>query len=198
LLTGARAADGEVRAAGRGQLSEILAYNSLESARILSGAGRDTLEALDHARTLDRERRLLNLESRIAAAMVASHLGLGDTAKALTLAEEAIALSRRSGNRLFEFSALLTRLRALREIYGLQATNGIHTTLAEADAFLEMSGGKSYEPFFHFERAEFVRLTSDEATRELELREAHRLFTEIGAPIRAAEVAKELGLATTS
>jgi hypothetical protein len=26
-------------------------------------------------------------------------------------------------------------------------------------------------------------------------REAHRLFTEIGAPIRAAEVAKELGLA---
>jgi hypothetical protein len=26
-----------------------------------------------------------------------------------------------------------------------------------------------------------------------ELREAHRLFTEIGAPIRAAEVAKELG-----
>ena len=34
----------------------------------------------------------------------------------------------------------------------------------------------------------------DEATHELELREAHRLFREIGAPIRAAEVAKELGL----
>jgi hypothetical protein len=57
-----------------------------------------------------------------------------------------------------------------------------------------MSGAKSYEPFLHVERAELARLTGDEAARERELREAHRLFTEIGAPIRAAEVAKELGL----
>jgi hypothetical protein len=56
-----------------------------------------------------------------------------------------------------------------------------------------MSGAKSYEPFLHVERAELARLSGDEATRERELREAHRLFTEIGAPIRAAEVAKELG-----
>jgi hypothetical protein len=41
-----------------------------------------------------------------------------------------------------------------------------------------------------------ARLSGDEATRERELRQAHRLFTEIGAPIRAAEVAKELSLAT--
>jgi hypothetical protein len=43
-----------------------------------------------------------------------------------------------------------------------------------------------------------ARLTGDDPTRRLELCEAHRLFTEIGAPIRAAEVAKELGLATAS
>ena len=53
-----------------------------------------------------------------------------------------------------------------------------------------MSGAKSYQPFLHVERAELARLTGDEATREHELREAHRLFTEIGTPIRAAEVAK--------
>jgi len=35
-------------------------------------------------------------------------------------------------------------------------------------------------------------LTGDEVTRERELREAHRLFREIGAPIRAEQVAKEL------
>jgi hypothetical protein len=35
-------------------------------------------------------------------------------------------------------------------------------------------------------------LTGDESARHRELREAHRLFTEIGAPIRAAEIAKEL------
>ena len=55
-----------------------------------------------------------------------------------------------------------------------------------------MSGAKSYEPFLHVERAELARLRSDEATRQHELREAHRLFLEIGAPIRAVEVAKEL------
>jgi hypothetical protein len=47
-------------------------------------------------------------------------------------------------------------------------------------------------------RAELARLVGDEAARERELREAHRLFTEIGAPIRAAEVAKELGVPNTS
>ena len=77
-------------------------------------------------------------------------------------------------------------------------TREIEATLAEADAWLEMSGGKSYEPFLHVERAELAPLIPDEATRQRELRDAHRLFTEIGAPIRAAEVAKELGLATTS
>jgi len=61
-----------------------------------------------------------------------------------------------------------------------------------------MSGVKSYEPFLHIERAELARLIGDEAARERELGEAHRLFTEIGAPIRAEEVAKELGLATVS
>jgi hypothetical protein len=38
----------------------------------------------------------------------------------------------------------------------------------------------------------------DETTRQRELREAHRRFLEIGASIRAAEVAKQLGLATAS
>jgi hypothetical protein len=60
------------------------------------------------------------------------------------------------------------------------------------NAWLEMSGAKSYEPFVHVERAELARLTGDEAARGRELREAHRLFLEIGAPIRAEQVAKEL------
>jgi hypothetical protein len=52
---------------------------------------------------------------------------------------------------------------------------------------------KIFEPFFHVERAELARLAGDEVTRHSELREAHRLFLKIGAPIRAAEIAKELG-----
>jgi hypothetical protein len=41
----------------------------------------------------------------------------------------------------------------------------IEAALAEADAWLDMSGAKSYEPFLYVERAEFARLTGDEAAR---------------------------------
>jgi hypothetical protein len=44
----------------------------------------------------------------------------------------------------------------------------------------------------YLERAELARLTGDDAARGRELREAHRLFTEMGAPLRAAELEKEL------
>ena len=53
-------------------------------------------------------------------------------------------------------------------------------------------GAKSHEPFLHVVSAELARLNGDEAAREREIRQAHRLFREMGAPIRAEEVAKEL------
>jgi hypothetical protein len=160
----------------------------------LNRAWRDALEALEKALEIGRERRLLLLEGGVLEVMAAAHFGLGDCAKALSLAEEAVAVCRRRGSRFSWFSALLTRMRALREGQRLEAGRDIEAALAEADAWLEMSGAKSYEPFLHVERAELARLKGDETTRQRELREAHRLFTEIGAPIRAAEVAKELGL----
>jgi tetratricopeptide (TPR) repeat protein len=174
--------------------SRIFTYYSLGLANVLNGAWRDALEALGKALTIGRERRLPVFEGGVLATMAAAHFGLGDRTKALGLAQEAIAVSWRRGSRLYEFRAQLTRSRALRETQGLQATVEIGATLAEADAWLEMSGAKSYEPFLHVERAELARLIGDETTRERELREAQRLFLEIGAPIRAAQVAKELGL----
>jgi tetratricopeptide (TPR) repeat protein len=152
----------------------------------------DALEALEKALEITRERRLLSVESGVLGVNAAAHLGLGDRAKAVALAEEAIGVGRRRGSRFREFSALLTRSRALRETLGLQATREIEATLAEADAWLEMSGAKSYEPFLHVGRAELARLVGDENAHQRELREAHRLFVEIGAPIRAEQVAKEL------
>ena len=174
------------------QAARSFAYFSLGLANLLNGAWHDALEVLGTALTIGRERRLSLIEGYALGAMAAAHLGLGDRAKALAIAEEAIAVSRPRGARLYEFSALLTRMRALREIHGVQATSEIEATLAEADAWLEMSGAKSYEPFLHVERAELARLTGDEASRQRELREAHRLFVEIGAPIRAAEIAQKL------
>jgi hypothetical protein len=39
--------------------------------------------------------------------------------------------------------------------------------------------------------AEVARLAGDEATHQRELREAHRLFTEMGATMRAEEAARD-------
>jgi len=174
------------------QIARILAYLCLGRANILNRAWQDALDVLETAVTIGRERRIPVQEGGVLASMAAAHLGLGDAAGALAVADEAIAVCRRRGARLWEFSALLTRMRALRETQGLQATIEVEAVLAEADAWLEMSGAKSYEPFLHVERSELARLVGDDAARARELREAHRLFTEIGAPICAAEVAKEL------
>jgi tetratricopeptide (TPR) repeat protein len=172
--------------------ARIFAYCTLGFANILNRAWHEALEALGQALAIGRERRLLVWEGGVTGLMAAAHLGLGDSARALALAEEAIAVSQRRGTRLWEFPALLTRIRALRAIRGIEAAQDIEAALAEADAWLEMSGAKSYEPFLHVERAELARLKGDEASRDRELREAHRLFLEIGAPIRAEQVAKEL------
>jgi tetratricopeptide (TPR) repeat protein len=174
------------------QNARIFAYLHLGLANALNREWREALEVLETALTIGRERRLLLNEGGVLAAMAAAHLGLGERARALTLTEEAIGFTRRLGSRFWEFSALLTQIRALRETLGLQATREIEAAIAEADAWLEMSGAKSYEAFLCVERAELARLNGDEVARERELREAHRQFLDIGAPIRAEQVAKEL------
>jgi len=50
------------------------------------------------------------------------------------------------------------------------------------------------EPIVHEISAELARLRADEATRERELRQAHRLFAEMGATGHAERLAKELEL----
>src|SRR5262245_49734085 len=79
--------------------------------------------------------------------MAAAYLGLGDRERALALAEESVAVSRRRGNRLWEFSAQLIRMRTLREVAGAGAIKDIEAAIAEAEVWLAMSGAKSYEPF---------------------------------------------------
>ena len=190
LVHGRQAVDHAERTGS--QMARVYAYFSLGTASVLNGAWHDALEALGTALTIGRERRLSLGEGGVLAVMAAAHLGLGDRARALTLAEEGIAVCRRRGTRLWEFPGLLTRIRGLREPQSLHATREIEAALAELDAWLEMSGAKSYEPCLHVERAELARLTGDEAARERELREAHLLFLTIGAPIRAAAVARQL------
>ena len=62
-------------------------------------------------------------------------------------------------------------------------------TLAEASALIEETEARCREPIVHEISAELARLRGDEATRERELREAHRLFVEMGATGHAERIA---------
>jgi len=65
-------------------------------------------------------------------------------------------------------------------------------------AMVDEGGWKISEPFIRMLLAEVAALSGDQGARDHQLREAYRLFTQMGAQLRAAEVAKELGLATAS
>jgi hypothetical protein len=73
-------------------------------------------------------------EAGVLAAMAAAQLGLRDCAKALALADAAIAVAHQQGTRLWELAALCSRVGALRETQGIEAAREIQAALAEAGA----------------------------------------------------------------
>jgi multidrug efflux pump subunit AcrA (membrane-fusion protein) len=77
---------------------------------------------------------------------------------------------------------------------GATARSAVEAALAAAQAQVDQSGERVHQPFIHLARAELEAVLGDTAARQGELREAHRLFTEIGAPIRAEQVARELAV----
>src|SRR5262249_59904828 len=118
----------------------------------------------------------------------------GDPGRALRVAEEAVTLVRQRGVRVHEPGTQFSLGYVLLRARGLESRSAIEAALGNALRSSREMGLKIWEPFICLERAELARLTGDETGRQRELREAHRLFMEMGAPIRAAEVAKELGL----
>jgi len=65
--------------------------------------------------------------------------------------------------------------------------------LADAAQIIEQSGMRAYAPFVLIERAHLADVEGDDVSCGHRLKEAHGLFSEMGAPIRAAQVEGELG-----
>jgi len=64
---------------------------------------------------------------------------------------------------------------------------------AAAAELVRLSGARLCQPRVHEARAELASLQGDRARREAELREARRLYTEMGATGHAERLARELG-----
>jgi hypothetical protein len=89
-------------------------------------------------------------------------------------------------------SAQLDRARVLRILDGRAARGEIEAALGEAERLARERGYRASLPFVHEERAELALLLGDEATREHELREAQRLFLEMGASLQAERIEAKL------
>jgi hypothetical protein len=119
----------------------------------------------------------------------------GDIVRGRATAEEGIAAARARETKVYEIHALLALVRALLCSDDPCSLEQADDTLARAEDRAREIGARTLEAEAHACRAELARRRADGAARRRELEEAMRLFTEMGAPARAAQVAKELGLA---
>ena len=163
-------------------LSRGQAYEMLGVAHLLREEWDQAIDALQQDLRISRERHTgLLVEAGSLALLSEAYRGRGDFDVARQTAEEALAIARQRGSRLFELDAQLALARALLSAAGRQEHERIESALAQAAAVVEQTGARVRQPFIHLGRAELARLRGEETVRRRELAAALRLFTEVGA-----------------
>jgi adenylate cyclase len=166
------------------------AYLALGWAHMVNEEFEEARAALEHAlatRPGSRGRNALAL-----ALLAEACARLGETALAREASAEAVAIANREDMRQAQIQVCLARV--LRSADGLAAEQEIEAALDHTLELAQETGARVFVPQVHEERAELARLRGDDATRDHELRMAHRLYTEIGATGHARRLATELGL----
>jgi predicted ATPase/class 3 adenylate cyclase len=200
LFTGdTRAALGHARTAVEGAEAygspffTAAAYRALGAAHVLDERWDDAIEALENALGTIRETRTaMYLEGAILSNLAYARLGRGESDRAIASAEEAVASTQRIHARLGECLARWTLARVLVATRGTDGVEDVERHLDRLSVLIEETGATSYAPLLHLQRAEASRLVGNEARRDQELREAHRLFIDMGASAHADRVAGEL------
>jgi tetratricopeptide (TPR) repeat protein len=162
------------------------AYLALGQALQCSGQLEGARDALEYGVAAGQA-----LRSQLLSALAEVYAALGDHERARETATDAVRIARETGQ--FELPPELARARVLRCADGLAAEEAIRAALDRALELIEASGARVYRPEVHEEHAELARLRGDEAARTRELRDAHRLYTEMGATGHAERLARELG-----
>jgi tetratricopeptide (TPR) repeat protein len=162
--------------------------------QLFQGDFERAIASLERALAITRERHTaLEREPDIMAQLARAHLVAGDLARAATLAGEALAMARTRGSRVGEIRALEARARALLARGDAGEAAEIEALVERMAALAEETGMRLHLPQAVELRAELAGLRRDPAARERHLREAHRLYTEMGATGHTARLAGELG-----
>jgi tetratricopeptide (TPR) repeat protein len=170
------------------------AYAQLGRAFIRVGSYLEAVKSLERSREIVRESHVgLEAEPLATAYLAEAYLYSGEPDRALRMAEEAVARARQSSIGFLPL-ALAKLAVVLLRTKGLECRGAIDTALDEASRLSRQMEFKILEALVHGERAALAQLAGDEATQQRELGEAQRLFLEMGAPIRAAGIAREIGL----
>jgi adenylate cyclase len=175
------------------QAGRTFSYHRLGMAYTLEGEWTHALNALGQALAIAREHNTgRQFEAHILARLAEVHRELGEHSKARATAEEAIGVARRDGAKLGEIQACIALAGALSNAGDADLKGDIESTIESAMSLVDETGAERNRARIHEARAELARLVGDEETRECELREAHRLCTEMGATGHAERVAREL------
>jgi class 3 adenylate cyclase/tetratricopeptide (TPR) repeat protein len=171
----------------------VLSSYTSGTALLLDGEAEQAAGVLN--RGLESSRRDsvgLSVEGILLARLAQAQLQAGELEKAQAAAREAIRASRQRGTRVYECCGYLALARVLLKARGAAARADIDAALSDCLSLIEETGVRCYEPCVHEERARLAQLLGDDASAERELREAHRLYTGIGATGHAERLAKEL------
>ena len=176
-----------------GNVARVWADQLLVIALARAGDPHAAVEHLERAlRTARETNAWLRIEAEILAHLAEARLGAGEVEQAQRLAEDAIEIGKRRKTPVWEAQAHLALARVLLARSGADAKDAIESALATCLSLVQQTQAYAYEPYVHELRAEVARRGGDAAAGERELREAHRLFTAIGATGHAQRVAREM------
>ena len=168
-----------------------LAYTFLGRAHVLCEEWNRATDLLEEA--AERTTRLASQRTMILAPLALCLLRGGAPTRALAAAENAVEGPREMGARLAEVDGHLALAQVLIETQGVKARERIDAAIARAAELADETGAVIRVPRIHLARAALAGILGDERGRERELREAHRLYVEMGATGHADRLRPQLG-----
>jgi tetratricopeptide (TPR) repeat protein len=175
--------------------SRAWAWLWLGLAEQMRGEWQRAIDALERSAAITSEGRTgVEAVAWRLALLGESYLGLGDPERARSLVAEGVEIARAQVHTTNETWANLALARVLLGSAGAAARAEIEAALARSLELARETGAKAFEPLVHVELAELARLSGEAEECQRELREAHRLFTEIGATGHMERLAGELAM----
>jgi class 3 adenylate cyclase/tetratricopeptide (TPR) repeat protein len=175
------------------ELQERIGGTQFENAHVVISAALiergDWAEAI---RTLESGPHTPRSQGWALSQLAKAKLEMGDPEGACTLAGEALAATVAEQYVVSCIGGRCVFAQILLRTEGSAAREAIDAELARADAIIEDTGARAYAPFVLVERAALARALGDEAGHGRQLRDAQRLWIEMGATGWAERVAQEL------